>query len=385
MQGADRMKRDIERSSPIFQSARVLQLAGLFDIDIAEKSRHAWSIDLPLDDKPWNVGLIVGPSGCGKSTIARELFGEALVGSFAWDDAKSLVDSFPEDMGIKDITALLSSVGFSSPPSWLKPFGVLSNGEQFRTSIARALCEKRDLCVIDEFTSVVDRTVAKIGSAATAKTVRRQKSKFVAVTCHYDVEDWLDPDWVYDPSIGQFSWRVLRGRPAIELTFYRCDSREWPRFAPHHYLSAQIQKSATHFIAYWQDRPVGFHSFMQFVGSLGGTRKAQRVHRSVVLPDFQGVGIGNAMSAHLASMWTGMNRRVFLSTGHPAVIAGALHSKVWQLTRPPSRSKPEGGRAGEYSAKSRSIRRLTASLEYCGPSMSLLDARRQFNQWRQRA
>lgn len=377
------MKLDIERSSDIVRSVRVMQLEGLFDVPISEKSRHTWSIELPLDERPWNVGLIVGPSGCGKSTIAHELFGDAVAGSFAWQEAKSLLDSFPAEIGIKDLTALLSSVGFSSPPSWLKPFHVLSNGEQFRTLIARALCEKRELCVIDEFTSVVDRTVAQIGSAAIAKTVRRQNSKFVAVTCHYDVEPWLDPDWIYDPSTGQFAWRSLRGRPQIELTIYRCDSREWARFAPHHYLSAKINAGASHFIAYYQDRPVAFHSFLQFVGALSGSRKAQRVHRSVVLPDFQGVGIGNALSAHLASMWSGMNRRVFLGTGHPAVIAGAMHSKVWRLTRAPSRTKADTkGNVAGYDARSRSTRRLTASLEYCGPSMSLLDARRQFNQWR---
>ena len=60
---------------------------------------------------------------------------------------------------------------------WLRPFHVLSNGEQFRATIARALAESakgRELVVIDEFTSVVDRTVAQIGSAAIAKTIRRR-------------------------------------------------------------------------------------------------------------------------------------------------------------------------------------------------------------------
>ena len=113
-------------------------------------------------------------------------------------------------MSIKDVTTLLSSVGFSSPPAWLRPYGVLSNGEQFRATLARALAEKSDLCVFDEFTSVVDRVVGQIGSAAVAKTIRRRGSKFVAVTCHDDVLEWLDPDWVYTPADGSFAWRSLR-------------------------------------------------------------------------------------------------------------------------------------------------------------------------------
>ncbi len=82
-------------------------------------------------------------------------------------------------MAIKEITALLSSVGFSSPLAWLRPFEGLSIGERFRVTMARALAETRDLTVIDELTSVVDRTVAQIGSAAIAKTVRRRQPRNV--------------------------------------------------------------------------------------------------------------------------------------------------------------------------------------------------------------
>ena len=68
--------------------------------------------------------------------------------------------------------------------------------------MAHTLAEKPRLAVVDEFTSVVDRTVAQIGSAALVRAVRRRNQKFVAVTCHYDVIDWLDPDWVFQPHTG---------------------------------------------------------------------------------------------------------------------------------------------------------------------------------------
>src|SRR4029077_5021989 len=67
------------------------------------------------------------------------------------------------------------------------------------------------LIVMDEFTSVVDRTVAQIGSAALAKTVRQRGQKFIAVTCHEDVEDWLQPDWVYRPAPNFFAWGGFQG------------------------------------------------------------------------------------------------------------------------------------------------------------------------------
>jgi hypothetical protein len=110
-----------------------------------------------------------GPSGSGKSSVAGDLFGEAVVGAYGWPSDRSVVDGFPAGMGVKEITALLSSVRFSSPPAWLRPFGCLSTSEQFRATLARALGDDRRLTVFDEFTSVVDRTVAQVGSAAVAK------------------------------------------------------------------------------------------------------------------------------------------------------------------------------------------------------------------------
>jgi GNAT superfamily N-acetyltransferase len=280
-------------------------------------------------------------------------------------------------MAIKEITQLLSSVGFSSPPSWVRPFRVLSNGEQFRAFVARAIAEKPDFLVIDEWTSVVDRTVAQIGSAAVAKTVRRRGGKFIAVTCHYDVEAWLDPDWVYEPATGSFRWRSLRGRPPIDLVISRVPSAAWALFKPHHYLTAKLHPSAKCYCAFIGDRPVAFHSYLPFVGHLKDRRKAMRGHRSVCLPDFQGVGIGNALINHLASMWKGLGYRVFRNTGHPAEISAARRDRDrWLCIRESSRTSRLGGARAQEFANARAADRLTASFEYRGQPMEALAALR---------
>lgn len=77
---------------------------------------------------------------------------------FTWS-GNAVIDDFPEDMTTEEIEKLFYAVGFGSVPCWLKPFKVLSNGEKMRVMLARALAEK-DFFVFDEFTSVVDRTVA---------------------------------------------------------------------------------------------------------------------------------------------------------------------------------------------------------------------------------
>src|ERR1022692_2683255 len=120
MQGACQLIAHIVRSVPVIKSARLLQAEGIFDVSPSEKSTEEWTVNLDLPEE-WNVGLIIGPSGSGKTTVARELFGEHIVSGWEWPEDRSILDGFPAGMSIKDIVNLLSSVGFSSPPSWVRP------------------------------------------------------------------------------------------------------------------------------------------------------------------------------------------------------------------------------------------------------------------------
>lgn len=175
---------------------RVKSVIGAFDIDVEHIQEH-FSGNIDIEDKDWNIGLIVGGSGTGKSTIANEIFGDAVIKGFEYS-AASVVDDMPQDKSVKDIEKAFTVVGFASAPSWLKPYSVLSNGEKMRVDIARALLEERDIVVFDEFTSVVNREVAKTASYAISKAVKKQNKKFVAVACHKDIIEWLEPDWIYD-------------------------------------------------------------------------------------------------------------------------------------------------------------------------------------------
>jgi ABC-type glutathione transport system ATPase component len=167
---------------------RVKQLSGRFDVPAQEKLSRHWEGDMPIDERDWNVGLIVGPSGAGKSSIKRQLFGEDRASTW---QAKSVIDDFDERFTIAEVAQIGSAVGFNTIPAWMKPYAVLSTGEKFRIELARHLLEGADLVVVDEFTSVIDREVAAIGSHTVQKLVRKSGKRFVAVTCHYDVIDWL--------------------------------------------------------------------------------------------------------------------------------------------------------------------------------------------------
>lgn len=350
---------------PVHDSFRVAQIAGMFDVPLSQKSTETFRIDMPPLDEDWQIGLIVGPSGSGKSTVAKKLFGDHLYSCGNWGSAKAIVDCFG-DGSIKEITHLLTNVGFSSPPSWVKPYSVLSNGERFRCDLAKALFEtmktETKTIVFDEFTSVVDRNVAKIGSAAISKGIKSGKTpcRFIAVTCHYDVTDWLEPDWILDMATGNVTRRRLR-RPEIKLEIYRTEREIWKVFARHHYLNGSLASGVRCYVALWKNVPVAFCAVISLMGFKG----RWRISRIVTLPDYQGVGIGSAFLNGIAELYREQNERISITASHPSIISHCKRSPNWQAVNVmKTGSNAKTGRFGKtYKGSSG---RAVVSFEYVG-------------------
>lgn len=176
-------------------SFRAQSVAGSFTLTDNVMTKQ-FQGQLPIEQDSWQIGIIVGRSGTGKTSIAKQLFPNEYIRGFEYKH-DSILDDFPKGLQVKDITQALCSVGFASPPDWLKAYEYLSQGEKMRVDIARALCLDQQLTVFDEFTSVVDREIAKVSAYAISKAIRKAKKKFIAVTCHYDIIDWLEPDWLF--------------------------------------------------------------------------------------------------------------------------------------------------------------------------------------------
>lgn len=184
---------DIVKKTEVKSTFRVEKIKADFDVSNEHANeRFVGTIEYPEN---WRIGVIVGASGTGKSTIAREIYGEQSIANYKYTHA-SVIDDMP-NADISTITQMFYAVGFGSVPSWLKPYNVLSTGEKMRVDLARAMLEK-DFIVFDEFTSVVDRNVARTACIAINKAVHRLSKQFVAVSCHYDIIEWLQPDWVFD-------------------------------------------------------------------------------------------------------------------------------------------------------------------------------------------
>jgi GNAT superfamily N-acetyltransferase len=293
-----------------------------YDLKVPEYGVSTFKLptfDAPPRDGSWNIGLIVGPSGSGKTQLLKRNYG--ITESSSWNENKAIVTQM--ENGVNKLQA----VGLSSAPSWVRPFHVLSNGEQFRANLARSLANDT---TFDEFTSVVDRTVAKSTSHATQRFIRQSGLKgIVFASCHYDVAEWLQPDWIYDTMKEEFLPRgSLQRRPEIKIDIYRCDRSWWKVFEKHHYLS-DVLGPGRNYLGLWDEKPVVFGAVIAMPGMI---KDAWRGHRTVVLPDYQGLGIGVRFSDALAQMYVDEGKRYFSKTGHPRMGEYRMNSPLWKPT-----------------------------------------------------
>jgi ABC-type ATPase with predicted acetyltransferase domain len=157
--------------------------------------------DIPEFSCPdeYNIGMIVGASGSGKSQILKQYFNINLEEVVAeWCGDKAIVSHFDTpDEAIEKLFAC----GLASVPTLCKPFHILSNGEKYRANVARQL---KDNMILDEFTSEVNRETAKSLSVALSKYIRQKNIRNVVLSsCHKDIIEWIEPDWVFDCDSGQ--------------------------------------------------------------------------------------------------------------------------------------------------------------------------------------
>lgn len=347
---------DIIKQVKPSKTFRVASVIGKFDLQSENIVEHfEGNIDLPNE---WKIGLIVGKSGTGKTTIAKQLFPESYITSYEYTK-ETVLDDMPKECSVEQITSAFNSVGFSSPPSWLKPYSVLSNGQKMRVDLARAILEEQKFFVFDEFTSVVDRNVAQIGSFAMQKAIRKTDKKFIAVTCHFDVQDWLLPDWVFNTDTMTFQSfeGQKKNRPKIKFEIFNTrDKTIWKMFAKHHYLSHSHNNAANVFIATINNQIAGFISIIAQPSRMKGQK---RVHRLVILPDYQGAGIGIRLLNEVGNIYKLDKWRYTINTTAPSLINALKKSDKWNCHH---YGRIQSGGNNKYG-KCGTAFRMTASFE----------------------
>lgn len=325
------MKIDIHHSCSEFNSYRAARVKSLFNAESG--ARVDITADLDIDGADWKLGVIVGPSGSGKTSIGRAIWGDDAVytAEDRWPADRPIVDAIGPGASFDDVTAALAAVGLGTVPAWLRPYSVLSNGERFRADLARVIVDAPDRIVVDEFSSVVDRQIALFGALAFQKAWRRTTGQCVLLSCHYDIIDWLEPDWVYDTATGRFTARGLWRRPKFDLEVWQTDWRYWPLFEPHHYLKVPRMIAAVNYVGLVDGEPVA-HMAM---ATRPGLREA-RGCRLVIMPEWQGAGVGTRFLNAVCAMWLrGENRferpmPTLFHTSHPGLCAALRRDKHWK-------------------------------------------------------
>lgn len=298
------------------------QITNIFDYD-PSIAGVVTEVNIPSFPTDYQIGLIVGSSGSGKSTILKETWGGEE--DIEWDNSKSIASNFNN---FSDVSEKFGAVGLNSIPTWLKPYNVLSNGERFRADLARRL---KDDAVIDEFTSVVNREVAMSACMSIEKYIRQKNLKRVTFSsCHDDIIPYLRPDWIYNTDTHEFYNGKYLCRPKINIKIYPCGVQTWDMFKQHHYLSGEINKASRCYIGTYNDIPIVFASVISMPS--GSIKHAYREHRLVVLPDYQGMGIGNKFSEAIAEAYHSAGCRYFSKTANPRVGEHRNKSSLWKPT-----------------------------------------------------
>lgn len=188
---------EVVLQSPVSNNFRCKMACDALDIDIKKKSVHHLKIDGINIPATWNVGLVYGASGSGKTTLAKKLFGDDVFKAILNED-EPIINQLPKELTYDECAALLSGIGLNSVPCWVRPVKTLSNGQRARAEAALLMVQNNGIINIDEWTSVVDRTVAKAMSHCLQKFARKHNKQIILLSCHYDVLEWLVPDWLID-------------------------------------------------------------------------------------------------------------------------------------------------------------------------------------------
>jgi ABC-type lipoprotein export system ATPase subunit len=323
-------------ASPVSTSFRCQRAADSLDIDSTKKSIHHFKVVADLSND-YQVGLIYGASGSGKTTLAKSIYGEDCFKVSVRPEVP-IIDQLPKELSYDDCASLLAGIGLTSVPCWIRPVNTLSNGQRARAEAALAMSHTDSVILIDEWTSVVDRTVAKVMSHCIQKFARKFKKKVILLSCHNDVIEWLNPDWVIDCNTQQYTDRRL-----LRQTFTRtdhlsfdikeCPKQSWKYFSKYHYLSDRLPVGKIYTLGlYSGQNQIGFQCFTNYVPPVKGKPTIFHSNRTVIHPDYAGLGLGiiliNKTSQYMVEKY---GYRVMAKFSSTPIYRSMVKQKEWRL------------------------------------------------------
>ena len=327
--------------SEVNKEFRCQVAANSLDIDVEKKSIHHLKIDnINIPDK-WNIGLVYGNSGSGKTTMIKHLFGDKIF-EVKLDEDKPIINQLPEDMSYEDCAKMLNGIGLNSVPCWIRPVKTLSNGQRARAEAVYLMTQSDEIIFIDEWTSVVDRTVAKAMSLCLYKYAKRNNKRLVLCSCHVDILEWLNPDWMIDCNKQKFILPesedfFFNKREQLQFEIKEIERASWKYFSKYHYLNERLPGGKLYLYGLFHNgNQIGFQCFANYVPYRKSEKLKKRKiiyhsNRTVIHPDYNGLGLGikliNKTSELLLKK---INCRIMAKFSSTPVYKAMIKQDVWK-------------------------------------------------------
>lgn len=321
--------------SDISKSYLCKRAADSLDIDVEKKSIHSLSVtaDLKTD---YNLGLIIGSSGSGKTTLAKKIFGEDCFKTVLKNELP-ILEQFPKEYTYEQCANILSGVGLTSVPCWIRPVYTLSNGQKARAEAAIMMCSNEN-SIIDEWTSVVDRTVAKVMSHCIQKYARTNNKKIVLLSCHYDVIEWLNPDWIIDCNKQSYEdrrllWQKSERKEKLIFEIREIGRESWKYFSKYHYLTDKLPGGLLKFFGLFHGKnQIGFQCFANYI-PWRNKKELMQMHsnRTVIHPDYSGLGLGIKLITETSKIMKENGFKPMAKFSSTPIYKSMLKDKNWKL------------------------------------------------------
>lgn len=308
-------------------------------VNLDPKTKDTHRLDIKTDGfGDFNVGVILGSSGSGKTSLAKKMFGENF-DQVSLDMSRPVIDQFPETMAYDDCVNALTGMGLTSIPCWIRPAFTLSNGQRARAEAALRLASAGDsIVVIDEWTSVVDRSTAKVMSHRIQKEARRSGKKIILLSCHYDVIDWINPDFIVDCNNQSYVNRKASGeveahkrQDTLRLELRACSKESWRLFSRYHYLSQNLAPDTKFTFGLFNGKEqIAFCAFTRYAFK---DMKMLHSNRVVVHPDYVGLGLGIRMVDEASEFLSGLGFKIRAKFTSRAMLKARLRNPRWMLIK----------------------------------------------------
>ena len=135
-------------------------------------------------------------------------------------------------------------------------------------------------------------------------------------------------------------------------------------FKDHHYLSGDINKASRCYVGVWDGVVVAFGASITLPN--GNFKNAWRGHRTVILPQFQGMGIGVRFSDAMGYIHLEQGLRYFSRTAHPRMVHYRNNSPLWKPTSKNQRLRTDVKHKNIFNNYYEDNKRICGSHEFIG-------------------